>query len=74
MNDTFRTLPTHNEKIMIAQERHDEYNVINNNVESLLDKIQLFSEEEIVIEMKKLVPELVSMNFRFVAFDLDVNL
>jgi len=74
LNDTSRTLPTHNEKIMIAQERHDEYNVINNNVESLLDKIQLFSEEEIVIEMKKLVPEFRSMNSRFVAFDLDVNL
>ena len=74
LNDTSRTLPTHNEKIMIAQERHDEYNVINNNVESLLDKIQLFSEEEIVIEMKKIVPEFRSMNSRFVAFDLDVNL
>lgn len=74
LNDTSKTLPTHNEKILIAQEIHDEYDIINESIMVLLDKIQLFSDEEIVIEMKKIVPEFRSMNSRFVAFDLDVNL
>lgn len=74
LNDTSKTLPTHNEKILIAQEIHDEYDIINESIMALLDKIQLFSDEEIVIEMKKIVPEFRSMNSRFVAFDLDVNL
>ncbi len=74
LNDTSKTLPTHNEKILIAQEIHDDYDLMNDNILSLLDRIQLFSDEEIVIEMKKLVPEFRSMNSRFVAFDLDVNL
>ncbi len=74
LNDTSKTLPTHNEKILIAQEIHDDFDIINDSIMALLDKIQLFSDEEIVIEMKKLVPEFRSMNSRFVAFDLDVNL
>ncbi|MFD0777190.1 hypothetical protein ACFQZF_00285 [Flavobacterium myungsuense] len=74
MNDTSKTLPTHNEKILIAQEIHDDYLLINNTVIVLLDKVQFFSDEEIVIEMKKIVPEFRSMNSRYVAFDLDVKL
>lgn len=74
LNDTSKTLPTHNEKILIAQEVHDDYDIINSSIIVLLDKIQSFSDEEIVIEMKKIVPEFRSMNSRFVAFDLDVNL
>ncbi len=74
LNDTSKTLPTHHEKILIAQEIYDQYNIINQSIMVLLDKIQSFSDEEIVIEMKKIVPEFRSMNSRFVAFDLDVNL
>jgi FlaA1/EpsC-like NDP-sugar epimerase len=74
LNDTSKTLPTHNEKILIAQEVHDDFDIINDSIMTLLDRIQLFSDEEIVIEMKKIVPEFRSMNSRFVAFDLDVNL
>ncbi|KAB1155876.1 polysaccharide biosynthesis protein [Flavobacterium luteum] len=74
LNDTSKTLPTHNEKILIAQEVHDDYQLINDTVMVLLDKVQIFSDEEIVIEMKKIVPEFRSMNSRYVAFDLDVKL
>ena len=74
LNDTSKTLPTHNEKILIAQEVHDDYQLINNTVMVLLDKVQSFSDEEVVIEMKKIVPEFRSMNSRYVAFDLEVKL
>ena len=74
LNDTSKTLSTHNEKILIAQEVHDDYQLINNTVMVLLDKVQSFSDEEVVIEMKKIVPEFRSMNSRYVAFDLEVKL
>ena len=71
LNDMSKTLPTHNEKILIAQEIHDDYQLINTIIEALLDRIQLISDEEIVVEMKKLVPEFKSMNSKYVALDLD---
>ena len=71
LNDSSKTLPTHNEKIMIAQDIHDDYDLINGVVTNLLDKIQLISDEEIVFEMKKIVPEFKSMNSKYVALDLN---
>ena len=71
LNDSSKTLPTHNEKIMIAQDIHDDYDLINGVVTNLLNKIQLISDEEIVFEMKKIVPEFKSMNSKYVALDLN---
>lgn len=74
LNDTSKTLPTHNEKIMIAQEIHDNYDLINNVLTNLLERIQLITDEQIVFEMKKIVPEYKSMNSKYVALDLDEKL
>lgn len=74
LNDSSKTLPTHNEKIMIAQDIHDDYDLINGVVTNLLDRIQLISDEEIVFEMKKIVPEFKSMNSKYVALDLNEKL
>lgn len=71
LNDTSKTLPTHNEKILIAQEIYDDYESINTLIVELLEKIQSFSDDEIVTEMKKIVPEFKSMNSKYVALDLD---
>lgn len=70
LNDNSKTLPTHHEKIMIAQESCDEYNIVNSAIEALYLDAKLFDNERIVIGMKKLVPEFKSMNSDFESLDV----
>lgn len=70
LNDTSKTLPTHNEKIMIAQEIHDNYDKILKATLDLIDHIADISNEQIVIKMKKIVPEFKSMNSVFETLDI----
>lgn len=69
LNDTSKTVPTHNEKILIAQEVHDDYELVNYRILDLLSKVQAISDEEIVAAMKKIVPEFKSMNSVFENLD-----
>lgn len=69
LNDTSKTLATHNEKILIAQEIHDDYEQINVAIKELLNKVQHISDREIVAAMKKIVPEFKSMNSVFENLD-----
>ena len=62
LNDTSKTLATHNEKILIAQEMHDDYELVNYKILDLLSKVRKISDQEIVAAMKKIVPEFKSMN------------
>ncbi len=69
LNDTAKTLPTHHEKIMIAQEPMDDFELLNCGVEQLIEKANSFSNNEIVLKMKEIVPEFISMNSDFVSLD-----
>lgn len=69
LNDTSKTVATHNEKILIAQEVHDDYELVNYKILDLLSKIQTISDQEIVGAMKKIVPEFKSMNSVFENLD-----
>ncbi len=69
LNDTSKTVPTHNEKILIAQEVHDDYELVNYKILDLLSKVQAISDEEVVAAMKKIVPEFKSMNSVFENLD-----
>jgi FlaA1/EpsC-like NDP-sugar epimerase len=69
LNDTSKTLPTHNEKIMIAQEILDDYDKINSTVLGLLKTAKYISDEDIVATMKNIVPEFKSMNSVFENLD-----
>jgi len=69
LNDTSKTLPTHNEKIMIAQEICDDFETINLAVADLLLQLEQNSNDEIVFKMKKIVPEFKSMNSIFEVLD-----
>ncbi len=66
LNDTSKTLPTHNEKIMIAQELHDNYIEVNTAIADLYGCV---SNDEIVSKMKNIVPEFKSMNSIFETLD-----
>jgi FlaA1/EpsC-like NDP-sugar epimerase len=69
LNDTAKTLPTHHEKIMIAQEDMEDFEVLNRAVDELIIEAKLYTTNEIVIKMKKIVPEFISMNSDFVLLD-----
>ena len=69
LNDTSKTLPTHNDKIMIAEEILDDYVYINGAVVELLRTAPFLSDEKIVVAMKNIVPEFKSMNSIFEDLD-----
>ncbi|MDI5887435.1 nucleoside-diphosphate sugar epimerase/dehydratase [Flavobacterium sp. LB3P48] len=69
LNDTSKTLPTYHEKIMIAEEILDDFEILNTDVEELISIANRFDNDEIVLKMKRIVPEFKSMNSTFELLD-----
>jgi FlaA1/EpsC-like NDP-sugar epimerase len=69
LNDTSKTLPTHNEKIMIGQDSFDNYEEISELVIKLSETAKSADNNEMVVLMKKIVPEFKSMNSVFETLD-----
>lgn len=70
LNDSSKTLPTHNEKIMIAQEIEEDFIEIEEATIALLNDVGEGSNEHVVLSMKKIVPEFKSMNSIFEVLDV----
>lgn len=69
LNDESKTLPTHHEKIMIAEEVEEDYHQIINDINTLISISLSKDEIEIVQCMKKIVPEYKSLNSTFQNLD-----
>ncbi len=69
LNDSSKNLPTHNEKIMIAQEEIMIYEEINESVKLLIETAKQKSNNAIVSKMKNIVPEYKSLNSIFQELD-----
>lgn len=69
LNDTAKTLPTHHEKIMIAQEDMEDFDLLNRGLDDLILEAECYTVNEIVVKMKVIVPEFISMNSDFVLLD-----
>ncbi|MEK8180248.1 nucleoside-diphosphate sugar epimerase/dehydratase [Flavobacterium buctense] len=69
LNDTSKTLPTHNEKIMIGQDQFDDFEEVNVLISQLIATAKMSTSAEIVGLMKKIVPEFKSMNSVFETLD-----
>jgi len=69
LNDTSKTIPTHHEKIMIAEEIQDEYEGLHTDIEELIGIANFYENDDIVAKMKKIVPEFKSMNSTFEVLD-----
>lgn len=69
LNDTSKTLPTHHEKIMIAQDILDEFSDVLLNVDDLIRTSKSCNSTDIVRKMKLIVPEFKSMNSAFQSMD-----
>ncbi|PZO27613.1 MAG: polysaccharide biosynthesis protein [Flavobacteriaceae bacterium] len=70
LNDTSKTLPTHNEKIMIGQDKVDYFEEVNSLIEDLILVSKNGNNQEIVSLMKRIVPEFKSMNSVFETLDV----
>ena len=69
LNDNSKTLPTHHEKIMIAQEIQDEFEDLHADINELIGIANFFDNDDIVAKMKKIVPEFISMNSTYEVLD-----
>ncbi|MDI1254463.1 MAG: nucleoside-diphosphate sugar epimerase/dehydratase [Flavobacterium sp.] len=69
LNDSAKTLPTHHEKIMIAQEPAEDFEYVFAAVNDLIITANQYSSNAIVSKMKAIVPEFVSMNSNFEKLD-----
>lgn len=74
LNDTSKTLPTHNDKIMIAVDICEDFETIGEAVDDLSLHSGKVPTEEIVYRMKKIVPEFKSMNSVFETLDFRENI
>ena len=73
LNDSAKNLATHHEKITIAEEVCDEFDVICSAIEELVQATKEGSNDKIVSKMKLLVPEFKSMNSVFQTLDIEVK-
>jgi FlaA1/EpsC-like NDP-sugar epimerase len=69
LNDTSKTLPTYHDKIMIAEEIQEEYLNLHQEINELIEISKSFKKDEIVVKMKKIVPEFKSMNSNYELLD-----
>ena len=69
LNDTSKTLPTHHNKIMIAEEINENFDQLTKQVQELVLIAESYREQEIVAKMKMIVPEFISMNSSFQTLD-----
>lgn len=69
LNDKSSTLPTYNNKIMIAKMQAYDFKTINKDVAELLRLAHTQNKNEIVKKMKEIVPEFLSMNSDYQKFD-----
>lgn len=69
LNDTSKTLPTHHEKIMIAQEVYDDITHLKSLIDDLINAAESYINESVVFKMKQIVPEYKSMNSEYQMLD-----
>jgi FlaA1/EpsC-like NDP-sugar epimerase len=73
LNDNENTMPTHHEKIMIGKVREYVFNEVASNIAELIRSAKQDDDMQVVINMKKMVPEFKSMNSIFEELDHLVN-
>lgn len=70
LNNAENTTKTHHEKIMIANVRDYDYNIVKKEIDELIKLSFEFDEMLIVGKMKDIVPEFQSLNSKFEALDV----
>ena len=71
LNDTSKTLPTHNTKIMIGQDNYSDFEEVKESIVELIAITKKHSNLEVVAQMKRIVPEFKSMNSEYQTLDIN---
>jgi len=74
LNDLENTLPTHHEKIMIAKVRENNYDIVSIKIEELQQRLATQNKNEVVYQMKIIVPEFKSKNSIYEQLDKEIEL
>lgn len=69
LNDGSKTLETHHNKIMIAEEKKEDAKKVLTEIEILINTMATLTNNEIVAQMKAIVPEFISMNSNYEKLD-----
>ncbi len=69
LNDTEKTMPTQNDKITVASVRQYEFEGIEKTIHAMIETAHAVDIRKTVVEMKKMVPEFISMNSPFTELD-----
>jgi len=73
LNEKSSTLPTYNDKIMIAKVETYSYDDINKQILELINLASDENKNETVKKMKEIVPEFLSMNSDYEKFDQKIK-
>ncbi|MFM2134918.1 MAG: hypothetical protein RL021_318, partial [Bacteroidota bacterium] len=71
--DAEKTLPTHHDKILIAQVREYDFAAIREDIDGLIALFGLQRNDAIVSKMKSIVPEFISANSEFARLDEEIT-
>lgn len=74
LNDLENTLPTHHEKIMIAKVRENNYKIVSLKLVELEQQLATQNKNEVVYQMKLIVPEFKSKNSIYEQLDKEIEL
>lgn len=74
LNDMENTMPTHHEKIMVAQVREYHFQTISKHISELIKLSCDYKDRQVVIKMKEIVPEFKSNNSIYEELDNLVEL
>ena len=74
LNDLENTMPTHHEKIMVAQVREYHFQTINKHISELIKLSCEYKDRQVVVKMKEIVPEFKSNNSIYEELDILVEL
>ena len=69
LNDKEQVIPTHHKKILIAKVVEYDFYTINKSIDQLIEIALQSQDEEVVRQMKKVIPEFISNNSVYTAID-----
>ena len=69
LNDNSKTLPTHNDKILIVEDTFIDFSILSKEIDALTVLANEYDTISLVLKMKSIVPEFISMNSQFNELD-----
>jgi FlaA1/EpsC-like NDP-sugar epimerase len=69
LNEQEKVIPTHHEKILVAKVVEYDFYQVNKSIDKLLELAWKSDDDEVVRQMKRIVPEYISKNSSYQSLD-----